>query len=96
LRCIQCGFVGRIFDARINGYDGVLNGGCTYESGDEDKAFVVGKFKVRISFGYSDFDELKELAEEVGVHPPDLFGSVSISGVDVEGREEFYISYECA
>src|SRR5688572_27163522 len=33
LECVSCNHAVPLFDARTQGYDGVLNGGCAYESG---------------------------------------------------------------
>lgn len=48
----------RVVWGRTQGYDGVLNGGGTYESGTEGKAFMPGLFHIVVSLAYN-----AELAE---------------------------------
>lgn len=97
LKCTGCGTAATVFDARKNGYDGVLNGGCAYESGDQGEAFVPGVFKVKISATYNiDLDELTGLAREAKVRPPDLFDWLVIHGDAADGGKAFELGYECA
>jgi hypothetical protein len=97
LKCVNCGAVGRAFDARTDGYDGILNGGCSYESGNEGEAFVPGVFKVTISATYNvELYELTEISETVKVRPPDLFDWFVIHGDPVDGGKPFEVGYECA
>lgn len=97
LVCTSCRTSTPVFDARKQGYDGVLNGGCAYESGDGQGSVVEGEFRFVISFGYSiEPSELEELAAESKVQPSDLFDSISIVGISIRTDSKFEIAYECA
>jgi hypothetical protein len=97
LECTRCSARSIVFDARKHGYDGVLNGGCTYESGDDGEAFVPGEFKVVVTLTYNaELPELQELAAEAKVQSADLFDWFAIKGVRLDGGEPFKIDYECA
>lgn len=96
MECVSCGAEGALFDVRVQGYDGVLNGGGSYESGINDEQAVPGQFSVVVTVSYNiELDELRELAEEASVNPSDLFDWITITGVSTRvGTIEF--SYECA
>jgi hypothetical protein len=97
LKCVNCGSVAKLFDARTDGYDGICNGGCSYESGTDGEAFVPGSFKVTVAPVYNnELSEMIESAAEFGVQTPDLFDSIVIQGDPVEGGEPFETYYECA
>ncbi|MGR4866967.1 hypothetical protein [Caulobacter sp. LARHSG274] len=97
LRCAHCGAGGRVFDARTSGYDGVLNGGCSYESGETDEQDVEGLFKITIALAYNvELSELLEAAQEAEVGIADLFDSFTISGEPVNGGRSIELDYECA
>ncbi|HEX4862034.1 MAG TPA: hypothetical protein VFV07_12415 [Rhizomicrobium sp.] len=97
LVCGGCGTRARLFDARSDGYDGVLNGGCTYESGEGEDALSGEEYVFVIGFGYSiEWSELAELAQEAGVDPADLFDSIVIGGTSPGGGQDFSLDYECA
>jgi hypothetical protein len=97
LKCAHCGAGGRVFDARTNGYDGVLNGGCSYESGEAGERDVEGVFKVTIALAYNaELPELLEVAQEAKVGVADLFDWFTISGESTEGGPSVVLDYECA
>jgi hypothetical protein len=97
LKCVNCGNVAKAFDARTDGYDGILNGGNAYESGTHGEAFVAGTFNITITVVYNnDLDEQIEPAKEAAVQPPDLFDSFVIRGTPVEDGMPFEEVYECA
>ena len=97
LECAFCRAGGVVFDARTQGYDGVLNGGCAAESGSGDDTAVPGTFEVNVALFYNiELDELEDLATEVKVAPSDLFDWISIRGTSTSGREVFEVGYECA
>lgn len=98
LKCEQCGATETIFDARTDGYDGILNGGGPYKSGEGGEQFsdVVCKMVVAATYNI-DLDELEELAASAGegVKATDLFDWVNIIATDA-GGEELELDYECA
>jgi hypothetical protein len=97
LMCAHCGAGGRVFDARTNGYDGVLNGGCSYESGNTGERDLEGVFKVTIALAYNtELPELLEAAQEAKVGMADLFDWFTISGEPVDGGRPIELDYECA
>lgn len=97
LRCTRCGDRGTLFDAETQGYDGVLNGGCSYESGTGTDAPMPGKFKVEVGFIYNiDLEELQEIADEDNVSVPDLFDFIRIVGKNEADAPDIEIAYECA
>lgn len=97
LKCTSCGHVHDLFDIRTQGYDGILNGGGSYESGTDGESPIPGSFSVVVSVCYNvELDELSELAEEAGVNPSDLFDWLTISGTSFSGGENVELSYECA
>lgn len=99
LRCARCGSTGTIFDARTDGYDGVLNGGCAYESGIDGEAFAAGPFEVIVTLSYNvEASELEELARSEGGEKKatDLFDGLSITATSVSGEPAFEFPYECA
>jgi len=100
LKCTHCGTGGRVFDARTNGYDGVLNGGCGYESGETGEQEVKGVFKVTIGLAYNTIDadipELLDAAQEAKVGVADLFDWFTIDGEPVDGGQPIEFGYECA
>ncbi len=86
-----------LFDARTQGYDGVLNGGCAYESGDGEGRLAAGEFKFVVAFRHNiEPSELEELAAEAKVQPSDLFDWISIRGTPVGEGSTLEIEYECA
>lgn len=97
LCCSSCGRRAELFDARKNGYDGVLNGGCAYESGEAEASPLPGTFSVVVSIAFNTTDaELSELAAEAGVHPSDLFDWITIAGTPTDAGSPVQIDYECA
>ena len=97
LKCVNCGSVAKLFDARTDGYDGICNGGCSYESGTDGEAFVPGSFTVTVAPVYNnELSEMIESAAEFGVQTPDLFDSFVIQGDPVGGGKPFETYYECA
>jgi hypothetical protein len=95
--CVRCGEVGSIFDGRSDGYDGVLNGGCSYETGAGDMVSRSAECAVTVSLTYNcDLAELREFAVEAGVHPADLFDWIAIVGQPTDGGVGFAVDYECA
>ena len=88
-----------IFDAHTDGYDGVLNGGCAYESGSDGEEFSPGSYEVTVCVTYNiDASELDELASSAGaeVKATDLFDSLSITATSVSGGPHLEFHYECA
>lgn len=97
LKCVNCESVAKAFDARTDGYDGIVNGGNAYESGTDGEAFVAGIFNITITVIYNnDLDEQIEPAQEAGVQPSDLFDSFVIRGTPVGDGKPFEEVYECA
>lgn len=97
LRCVSCRKATRLFDARKQGYDGVLNGGCSCESGLMREAPIPGAFRVVASFFYNiELGELRELAAEANVMPSDLFDAFAIVGTPIDGGPDLVLDYECA
>lgn len=97
LKCVLCGAEASLFDVRTQGYDGVLNGGGTYESGTEGKAFMPGLFHIVVSLAYNaELAELRELADEASVRASDLFDWIAIHGKATDGGQNIELSYECA
>lgn len=97
LKCVSCGAEHPLFDVRTQGYDGVLNGGGTYESGTDGKEFMPGRFHVVVAFTYNtELEELRELAEEARVRASDLFDWIAINGTATDGVPNIELSYECA
>jgi hypothetical protein len=99
MKCSRCGGAGTIFDARTDGYDGLLNGGCAYESGADGEAFAVGTSEVTVTVSYNvSFSELEESASltRSGAKPTDLFDSLAITATPVGGGPSSEFSYECA
>lgn len=97
LRCVSCDAEADLFDIRTQGYDGVLNGGGSYESGTDGEAPIAGHYKVTVAVCFNtEFDELSELAEEANVSVSDLFDWITITGTPVNGGENIKLSYECA
>jgi hypothetical protein len=89
--------VAKLFDARTDGYDGICNGGCSYESGTGGEAFVPGSFKVTVTPVYNnELSEMIESAAEFGVQTPDLFDSFVIHGAPLGDGKPFETYYECA
>ncbi|MDP3736380.1 MAG: hypothetical protein Q8R02_03265 [Hyphomonadaceae bacterium] len=97
LRCASCGVITPVFDAKTQGYDGVLNGGCSYESGDQGEQAAAGAFRITVWFFYNvGLDELEEYAAEASVSPSDLFDSFGLTGEPVGEGDPFEVNYECA
>jgi hypothetical protein len=97
LKCANCGSVAKMFDARKDGYDGIVNGGCSYENGTDGEAFVPGSFNVTICAVYNiELEELTEAAAEANVQPPDLFDPFVIRGDPTGDGKPFETYYECA
>lgn len=97
LKCASCGAEGQLFDVRTQGYDGVLNGGCSYESGTDGEAAIPGEFRVVVQVLYqAELDELAEFAREANVNVSDLFDGLTIVGTSVGGGESIFLAYECA
>ena len=97
LECVGCATKSCIFDARRDGYDGVLNGDCSYESGEDGEAAISGEFRVTISLAYNtELSELIESANSAAVAPSDLFDWFAIEGKSIGGGELFAEDYECA
>ncbi|WOI54397.1 hypothetical protein [Parvularcula sp. LCG005] len=97
LRCSSCGAEAALFDVRKDGYDGVLNGGASYESGTDGEEPIAGQFKVTVAVFFNvEFDELSELAAEANVSISNLFDCITIKGTPVNGGEDVELSYECA
>jgi hypothetical protein len=98
LRCAGCNTVETIFDARADGYDGLLNGGCGYESGEVDETFTPAPHRVVVSPVYNiELSELEALAHEIGkIKPTDLFDAVAIAATPVGGGPTIELGYECA
>jgi hypothetical protein len=98
--CVQCGTRASVFDARTDGYDGVLNGGGPYESGGDREASFPGEFTVVVWLTYNvdaeDLDDLYQTAREAGVEPADLFDWMGIQGTATDGSAPFSVDYECA
>lgn len=98
-KCVRCNSVGLIFDARTDGYDGVLNGGCAYESGSEGEEFFPGPYEVTVcvtyNIGASELDELASSAR-AETKATDLFDSLSIIATSVVGGPNLELDYECA
>jgi hypothetical protein len=98
LICV-CGATVPLFDARTQGYDGILNGGCAYESGkDGDReGEAAGRYTVEVSFLYNiELAELTELAAEAHVKPSDLFDGFSAACKPIDRGEALHLDYECA
>jgi hypothetical protein len=97
LRCTACGISGDLFNAREDGYDGVLNGGCAYESGSRGEVWLSRPSRISVYLTYNiNLDERKQLAAEAGVLPSDLFDNVSIRCAPLNGGKAFELDYECA
>jgi hypothetical protein len=97
LRCTSCGTEAPLFDARTQGYDGVLNGGCACESGGTGETPIPGEFKIVAAFLYNiEMAELEELAAEANVKPSDLFDAFGFTGSPANGGQEVDFNYECA
>lgn len=95
--CASCGRMDDLFDIRTQGYDGVLNGGGSYESGTDGEAAMPGRFELVVTFYYNiELDELQPYAQEGGVNPSDLFDWISIVGTALDDGEKVELSYECA
>lgn len=96
LRCTSCKTETPIFDGRTQGYDGVLNGGFAYESGESGEAAIPGEFTVIAMFFYNiEMAELLELAAEANVRPADLFDAFSIVATPLRGDTGLTLDYEC-
>lgn len=97
LACTACGARSGVFDAKSQGYDGALNGGCSYESGSGAAAFVTGAFTVVVTLTYNiALSELEEIGAEEEVEPADLFDGFQLQGLSSDGGQPFEIVYECA
>jgi hypothetical protein len=97
LKCVNCGTVAKAFDARTDGYDGIVHGGNAHESGTVGEAFVPGTFNITITVIYNnDLEEQIEPANKAGVQPLDLFDSFVIRGTPVGDGKPFEEVYECA
>ena len=98
LKCEGCGAVGTIFDARTDGYDGILNGGGPYPSGTGDERFTDVVCKIVVGATYNiELEELQDLAAsaEPPVKATDLFDWINIiATTDEGGRME--LDYQCA
>lgn len=95
--CVACGRRAQIFDPRTDGYDGVLNGGCAYRSGNGNPVAGPGELTLKIGVGYNiDPVELAELGTQYDVHPSDLFDAINICAYAADGTDEFDLIYECA
>ena len=93
--CTSCGTNINVFDARIHGYDGVLNEGCSYDSGEGAAAIIAHNAEVKLTPAYSiDDEELSELAEEAGVPKSELFDAITIIASGSDSTVELF--YECA
>lgn len=98
LRCAHCGSTAPIFDARTDGYDGILSGGGPYQSGVTGEVFGGAPCKVEIYATYNiGLGELQELAAAAGsgVKPTDLFDWFNILLTPTDGGEPFELDYEC-
>ena len=97
LKCEPCGATGTIFDARTDGYDGILNDGGPYKSGATGERFSDVVCKIVVGATYNiDLTELEELAAKAGagVKATDLFDWINIiATTDDGGRLE--LDYEC-
>ena len=99
LRCAGCGSTDVIFDARTDGYDGRLNGGAAYESGETGEAFTQATYEVIAMPTYNiSLEELTELAPMAGpaANPADLFDWFNLVGKPDGDAPPFEWSYECA
>ena len=99
MKCSCCGSVGTIFDARTDGYDGILNGGCPYESGADGEDFTLRPFKVIVAVTYNiEISELEELASsaQAEIKATDLFDNLSITATCPSGGQPLEFIYECA
>ncbi len=94
--CAGCGNRAKIFDARKDGYDGILNGGCGYESGEDNEGLIAGPFKLSVLLFYNiELEELREFAAEKNVQPSSLFDFIEIKAMPGEG-EPIFFDYKCA
>jgi hypothetical protein len=97
LRCMACGVSGTLFDARKDGYDGILNGGCAYESGSRGEVWLSKPSRISVYLTYNiDLAERKQLAAEASVLPSDLFDGYTIRCELLNGGKSFELEYECA
>jgi hypothetical protein len=98
LRCSACGVVGTIFDARTDGHDGLVGGGCAYKSGEAGEVFTEVAYQVAASPTYNaELSELEDMPLEVStVKPTDLFDCLTIVATPVGGGLPIELSYECA
>ncbi len=97
LKCLGCAKDARIFDARTDGYDGILNGGSAYVSGEDAKVLLDQRVNVAVTLTYNlNLDELTQLAADAGVQPCDLFDWITIECEPMDGARSFDFSYECA
>jgi len=97
LRCADCGNAEVVFDPRSHGYDGMHGHASSYECSDTEGEPAPGVYRVTVSLGFNtDWEELKELAENAGVPPCDLFDVLCLRGEPIEGGKPLELDYECA
>lgn len=98
LKCARCDSPGMLFDARTDGYDGHLNGGCAYESGEDGEVFMADTFRTTVSVTYNiALAELEELATEAdAATTSDLFDALAITATPTDGGDVLSLDYECA
>jgi hypothetical protein len=98
LKCERCDAAGTIFDARTDGYDGILNGGGSHQSGESGERFADVVCKIVVGATYNiDLQELQDLATAAGPHvkATDLFDWINIVATSpTAGLLE--LDYECA
>ncbi|HZZ89493.1 MAG TPA: hypothetical protein VFE13_14275 [Caulobacteraceae bacterium] len=104
LRCAGCGATEVIFDTRSDGYDGKLNGGGRYESGEAGETFTDAPYEVIAYAVYNiGLEELEELAPRAGpdAKPSDLFDWFNLlalpvgSGTAWDSEVAFEWDYRC-
>ncbi len=98
LKCERCEATDTIFDARTDGYDGILNGGGPYQSGEGSERFTDIVCKIVVGATYNiDLEELQDIAASAGsqVKATDLFDWINIIANAPDG-EPLELDYECA
>ena len=99
LKCERCEATDTIFDARTDGYDGVLCGGGPYESGQTGERFTDIVCRIAVGATYNiELEELRELAAgaKSDVKATDLFDWINIVATPLEGGKPLELDYECA
>jgi hypothetical protein len=99
LRCSHCGSAEAIFDARTDGYDAIICGDSSYQSGVEGEEFDTGPFKVVVTAAYNiEASELDEVAASAAreIKAADLFDWLTITATPTRGGSPLEFSYECA